>query len=133
MKTQAIRNSDIKARRVRIMAIFGIVVFALLTSTCIAKEVNSKPAFSTLKAFQLKADDQKLIGARFGWCFPTPKDGVQCQAVGGNAGTDLGPGADDAQQNANDLGDGSVPFSVTLLSDKAVAQMKEIYDYTWSH
>lgn len=133
MKPQAIRNSEIKSRRLKLIALFAIVLFALITSTGYAKETAVKPAFSNLKAFQLKADDQKLTGARFGWCFPTPKDGVQCQTVNGTSVTDLGPGEDDAQANSNELGDGSVVFSVTLLPETAVKEMKAIYDYTWSH
>lgn len=133
MKAQAIRNSEIKSRRNTWLVILAIALFAIITSTGYAKETTIKPAFSSLKAFQLKADDQKLTGARFGWCFPTPKDGVQCQTVNGTAVTDLGPGEDDAQANSNELGDGSTVFSVTLLPETAVKEMKSIYDYTWSH
>jgi hypothetical protein len=128
------RNSDIKASRKNIIAIAAVIVFALIASVSFNDAHAAQPRFEDQVAFHLTTEDQKLYGADFAWCLPTPTDGNQCYVLGSDMAGVLGAGDKDQSANAAVYGDARRGLvNVTALPEKARQEAYSSFKAVWGN
>lgn len=127
--TMAIRNSDIIRSRKNRIAMIAVALFALVASLSFNDAhaaTKTKPVFTDQYAFHLTEEDSKLYNAEYGWCLPTPTDGMQCYVLGSTMVGWLGRGDDNAADNARTYGDPAK--GPIMIGDIDKNDMLEAYD-----
>lgn len=125
--TMAIRNSDITRSRKNRIAMIAVALFALVASLSFNDaHAATAPNFNDQYAFHLTEEDSKLYNAEYGWCLPTPTDGMQCYVLGSTMVGWLGRGDDNAADNARTYGDPAK--GPIMIGDIDKNDMLEAYD-----